>query len=90
MPQRRMNQNVIEQLVAERVATSLAQHEENRANAAGAGAAGPARAGASGPAKAAGPAGGVAGGNVTPDVRGCTYKRFLNCNPYTFSGTEGV
>ncbi|GKB99763.1 hypothetical protein Tco_0985900, partial [Tanacetum coccineum] len=72
----------------ERVATALAQHEANRANAAGAD--GPAGAGASGPAEAAGLAGGVAGGNVAPEVRGCTYKSFLNCNPYTFSGTKGV
>ncbi|GJX48746.1 hypothetical protein Tco_0273936 [Tanacetum coccineum] len=41
-------------------------------------------------AGAARPAGGVIRGNTAPDVRGCTYKNFLNCNPHTFSGTEGA
>ncbi|GJS41613.1 putative ribonuclease H-like domain-containing protein [Tanacetum coccineum] len=41
-------------------------------------------------AGAIGPARGIAGGNATPEVHGSTYQSFLNCNPYTFSRTEGV
>ncbi|GKD08817.1 hypothetical protein Tco_1188502 [Tanacetum coccineum] len=74
---RRMNQTVIEQLIAERVATSLVKHEANRANVAG------------GP-EATRPVGGVVGRNIAPEVRNCTYKNFMNCNPHTFSGTEGA
>ncbi|GKB32180.1 hypothetical protein Tco_0871581 [Tanacetum coccineum] len=84
MPPRRINQAAIERLVADRVAAAIVEHEENRVNAVGVGAAGPAGAGV------AEPFGGVAGGNAALKARGCTYKRFLNCNPYTFSGTEGA
>nr|GEV04610.1 hypothetical protein [Tanacetum cinerariifolium] len=31
---------------------------------------------------------GVVGRNVAPEVRKCTYKSFLNCNPHIFSGIE--
>nr|GEU64765.1 hypothetical protein [Tanacetum cinerariifolium] len=74
MPPRRMNQDAIEQLVAEHVATTLAQHEENRVNA----------------ARATRPARGVVGGNVAREVHGCTYQSFLNYNTHTFSETKGV
>ncbi|GKE41608.1 hypothetical protein Tco_1468892 [Tanacetum coccineum] len=61
-------------------------------------AAGPARAVGPARARAAGPAGvggasqarGIARGNVTLEICRCFYKTFLNCNPHTFSGTEGV
>ncbi|GJZ32928.1 putative reverse transcriptase domain-containing protein [Tanacetum coccineum] len=33
---------------------------------------------------------GNAGGVVAPEVRGCSYKTFLNCKPHSFNGTEGV
>ncbi|GJX60467.1 putative reverse transcriptase domain-containing protein [Tanacetum coccineum] len=29
-------------------------------------------------------------GDIAPEVRGCSYKTFLNCKPYSFNGTEGV
>ncbi|GJT74914.1 hypothetical protein Tco_1041639 [Tanacetum coccineum] len=55
------------------------------------------RAGDAGPAVAGGNArgarenaGGNTRGNVAPEVRGCTYKKKLGCNPLTFGGTEGV
>nr|GEW11334.1 hypothetical protein [Tanacetum cinerariifolium] len=54
MPPKRMNQNVINRLVVDRVATAIAEYEANRANAAGVAAGGP------GPAVV----GGIAGGNV--------------------------
>ncbi|GJT68457.1 integrase, catalytic region, zinc finger, CCHC-type containing protein [Tanacetum coccineum] len=65
-------------------------HEANLVSAAGG--VGPAEAGGAGPigAGGAGPAGNVVGGNVAPEVCGCTYETFLNCNPHTFSGTEGA
>ncbi|GKE23022.1 hypothetical protein Tco_1434534, partial [Tanacetum coccineum] len=36
---------------------------------------------------------GGSGGNagyIAPEVRGCSYKTFLNCKPHSFNGTEGV
>ncbi|GJX15077.1 hypothetical protein Tco_0206835 [Tanacetum coccineum] len=94
MSPRRMNQAAIKQIVVDRMPTVIAEHEAYRANAAGAGAAGPARARAAGPTRAGagtdGPAGGVAEANVAFEVHGCTYKSFLNCNPHIFSGTKGV
>ncbi|GJT61353.1 hypothetical protein Tco_1004886 [Tanacetum coccineum] len=33
---------------------------------------------------------GNAGGIVAPEGRGCSYKTFLNCKPYSFNGTKGV
>ncbi|GKA08386.1 reverse transcriptase domain-containing protein, partial [Tanacetum coccineum] len=96
----------VEQLIADRVteaeAASLAQHEANIANVAGAGgnaggsAGGNAEGNAGGNAEgnargtARGNDGGNARGNVAPEVRGCTYKTFLACNPYTFSGSKGI
>ncbi|GJY92142.1 putative reverse transcriptase domain-containing protein [Tanacetum coccineum] len=77
MPPRKMTQAAIEQLIAERVAATLAEHEANRAKIARG-------------SEATGPAGGVAGRNTTLEIHSCTYKNFLNCNPHTFSGTEGV
>nr|GEV98734.1 putative reverse transcriptase domain-containing protein [Tanacetum cinerariifolium] len=43
----------------------------------------------SGP-EATGPAGGVVGRNIAPEVCSCTYKNFPNCNPHTFNGTDGA
>ncbi|GJY79947.1 hypothetical protein Tco_0492698 [Tanacetum coccineum] len=65
-------------------------YEANRANAAGAEGVGLAGARGARPAGAGGaePAGGNAGGNFTPEVCGCSYKTFLNCNPHTFNGTK--
>ncbi|GKB50483.1 hypothetical protein Tco_0901236 [Tanacetum coccineum] len=82
---KRMNRNAIERLIADRVAAAIAEYEANWVNAAGG--AGPTEAGG---AECAGPAGNVAGGNVAPEVRGCSYKNFLNCIPHDFSGTKGV
>nr|GEX82977.1 hypothetical protein [Tanacetum cinerariifolium] len=78
----------------ERASQVLAKHEANRVNAveAGAGTVWLARARVAGPARvgAARPARGVVGGNVAPEVRGCTYKNFLNYNPHTVSETKGA
>ncbi|GKE04206.1 putative reverse transcriptase domain-containing protein [Tanacetum coccineum] len=89
LPPRRMRRNAIERLVADRVAEAINEYERNRANPARAGDAGPAVAG--GNARGAGEnARGNTRGNVAPEVRGCTYKKSLGCNPLTFGGTEGV
>ncbi|GKA99961.1 hypothetical protein Tco_0827955 [Tanacetum coccineum] len=55
-------------------AEAIAEYERNRTN--------PENAGGSGPANA--------GGVVAPDVHGCSYKTFKNCQPHLFNGTEGV
>nr|GEV04726.1 retrotransposable element Tf2 [Tanacetum cinerariifolium] len=71
MPPKRMNQNAIEKLIAEHVATTVVKHKVNRVNAAGASR----QVGA----EAAGPAGGIIGGKAAPEVRGCTYKKGQVC-----------
>nr|GEX20045.1 hypothetical protein [Tanacetum cinerariifolium] len=51
------------------------------------------RAGGAGPVVVGGNAGGVGGnarGVIEPKARGCTYKTFLGCNPFTFNGMEGA
>ncbi|GKC70876.1 retrotransposable element Tf2, partial [Tanacetum coccineum] len=56
------------------VPEAIAEYERNRTN--------PENAGGSGPANA--------GGVVAPDVHGCSYKTFKNCQPHLFNETEGV
>ncbi|GJS54764.1 putative reverse transcriptase domain-containing protein [Tanacetum coccineum] len=89
MPPRRINRSVVEQLIVDRVievvAAALAQHEANRDNGAGVG-----NAEGNDGGNAGGNAGGNVGGNVALEVRGCTYKTFLACNPHTFSGSKGI
>ncbi|GJX79064.1 putative reverse transcriptase domain-containing protein [Tanacetum coccineum] len=46
-------------------------------------------AGAGGP-NIAGPTVGVVAMNAVPEVRGCSYKEFMNCEPKNFKGTEGA
>ncbi|GKF34210.1 hypothetical protein Tco_0107410, partial [Tanacetum coccineum] len=84
------------------VAAALTQHEANRANNAGGNVGGNVGGNAGGGnargagRNAGGNARGVidnvggAGGNIALEVRGCTYKTFLACNPHTFSGSEGI
>ncbi|GJU83816.1 retrotransposon protein, putative, ty3-gypsy subclass [Tanacetum coccineum] len=50
--------------------------------------AGPA-AGAGGP-NVAGPTVGAVAMNVVPEVRGCSYKEFMSCQPTYFKGTKGA
>ncbi|GKG40182.1 hypothetical protein Tco_0466959, partial [Tanacetum coccineum] len=33
---------------------------------------------------------GNAGGYIAPEVRGCSYKTFLNCKPHSFNRTKKV
>ncbi|GJR71987.1 putative reverse transcriptase domain-containing protein [Tanacetum coccineum] len=78
MPPRRLRRRAVERLVANRVAEAIAEYERNRTNLEGDNAGG------------AGGAGGNAGGVIAPEVRGCSYKTFLNCKHHSFNGTEGV
>ncbi|GKD81787.1 hypothetical protein Tco_1348626 [Tanacetum coccineum] len=81
MPPRRLRQRAVERLVANRVAEAIAKYERNRANPGGAGE-------NAGGAEGAGT--GNARGNIAPEVRGCSYKTFLNCKTHSFNRTEGV
>ncbi|GKB26581.1 hypothetical protein Tco_0865982 [Tanacetum coccineum] len=74
MPPRRLKRRGVERMVQKWVAKAIAEYERNRTN--------PENAGGSGPANA--------GGVVAPDVHGCSYKTFRNCQPHSFNGTEGV
>ncbi|GJT47800.1 hypothetical protein Tco_0973957 [Tanacetum coccineum] len=58
----------------ERVAKAITEYKRNRAN----------------PEGARGAGAGNAGGGIAPEVRGCSYKTFLNYKPHSFNGTEGV
>ncbi|GJV25041.1 hypothetical protein Tco_1377736 [Tanacetum coccineum] len=57
-----------------RVDEAITEYKRNRANPEGARGAGV----------------GNDGGGIAPEVRGCSYKTFLNCKPHSFNGTEGV
>ncbi|GKC48653.1 putative reverse transcriptase domain-containing protein [Tanacetum coccineum] len=78
---------------AAEVARDAAATETTRATttadgAGGSNNAGPA-AGARGPI-VEGPTVGVVAMNVVPEVRGCSYKEFMSCQPTNFKGTEGA
>ncbi|GJW02576.1 hypothetical protein Tco_1561432 [Tanacetum coccineum] len=60
---------------------AIAKYERNRANLEGAGGAGE---------NVRGAGTGNAGGNIVPEVHGCSYKTFLNYKPHSFKGTKGV
>nr|GEW62356.1 reverse transcriptase domain-containing protein [Tanacetum cinerariifolium] len=77
---------LVERLVANRVAEAFAEYERNRFNpeiTRGADRTG-------GADKDGGAGAAEAGGVIAPEVRGCSYKTFLNCKPHSFNGTEGV
>ncbi|GJZ56341.1 putative reverse transcriptase domain-containing protein [Tanacetum coccineum] len=78
---------------AAKVARAVAAAETTRvaATAGGVGGSnntGPA-AGAGGP-NVAGPTVGAVAMNVVPEVRGCSYTKFMKCEPTKFKGTEGA
>ncbi|GJV31508.1 hypothetical protein Tco_1391908 [Tanacetum coccineum] len=76
MPPKRngMSAAAIEQLINQRVADALLTHEANRNKDNGNG------------------SHDLGGGNRRSlhNVRGCTYKEFLNCQPLNFKGTKGA
>ncbi|GKD99207.1 hypothetical protein Tco_1383104 [Tanacetum coccineum] len=59
---------------AKRIAKAIAEYKRNQTN--------PENAGGSGPTNV--------GGVVAPDMHGCSYKTFRNCQPHSFNRTEGV
>ncbi|GKC46805.1 hypothetical protein Tco_1064527 [Tanacetum coccineum] len=91
LPPRRLRRRVVERLVANRVAEAIAKYERNRTNPEGARGARENTGGTGGNARGAGGfEAGNAEGIVAPEGRGCSYKTFLNCKPYSFNGTEGL
>nr|GFA81755.1 hypothetical protein [Tanacetum cinerariifolium] len=74
MPPRRLKRRAVERMVQKQVAEAITGYKRNKTN--------PENAEGSGPANA--------GGVVAPDVHGCSYKIFGNCQPHSFNGPEGV
>ncbi|GJX34913.1 putative reverse transcriptase domain-containing protein [Tanacetum coccineum] len=72
----------------EATATKTTRAAATAGGAGGSNNAGPA-AGAGGP-NVAGPTVGAVALNAVPEVRGCSYKEFMNCEPTNFKGTEGA
>ncbi|GKG49327.1 hypothetical protein Tco_0515779, partial [Tanacetum coccineum] len=71
-----MTAATVEQLIEARVSTALANHEtlQNSTHGYGDGSHNS----------------GTGTRGITRTLRKCTYKDFLNCQPLTFKGTEGV
>ncbi|GJR06717.1 putative reverse transcriptase domain-containing protein [Tanacetum coccineum] len=74
LPPRRFKKKSVKRIVEKRVAKAIEEYEKTRADSNNTGGSGSAN----------------TGGTVAPDVQGCSYKRFINGKPYSFSGTEGV
>ncbi|GJY81329.1 hypothetical protein Tco_0494080 [Tanacetum coccineum] len=69
-----MSEAAINKLVAQRVVDALAEYKANRNNKNGNGS----------------HDSGSGGGRTTHTAPVCTYKKFLNCQPLKFKGTEGA
>ncbi|KAK1427869.1 hypothetical protein QVD17_16567 [Tagetes erecta] len=82
-----MSPAAIEQLIAQRVASALAQYEANRNGNGGSGSGTGDGAGGSG---TRGNPNGNGSGDTGHTQKGCSYKTFMSCNPRTFNGTEGA
>ncbi|GJZ68948.1 hypothetical protein Tco_0632498 [Tanacetum coccineum] len=78
MPPRAMTQAVIEKLVFDRIAASLAQDRATRGKTNGAGEPG------------GNIVGNVGGQGRAPTARECTYSSFMKCNPTSFHDNEGA
>ncbi|GJS41218.1 putative reverse transcriptase domain-containing protein [Tanacetum coccineum] len=74
MPHRILKKKSIKRLVEKHVAKAIKEYEKTRADSNNAGGSGSVN----------------TGGTVAPDMQGCSYKTFMNCNPHSFNGTEGV
>ncbi|GJW38185.1 putative reverse transcriptase domain-containing protein [Tanacetum coccineum] len=74
MPPRRFKKKSIKRVVEKRVAKAIEEYEKRRADSNNTGGSGSTN----------------TRGTVAPDVHGCSYKTFMNGQPYSFSGTEGV
>nr|GEZ87200.1 hypothetical protein [Tanacetum cinerariifolium] len=76
MSPRILRQRAVERLLANRVAEAIAEYERSITNTKN--------------ARGAGNVRGAGNARRAPKVRGCSYKTFMNCKPYSFNGTEGV
>nr|GEX80340.1 putative reverse transcriptase domain-containing protein [Tanacetum cinerariifolium] len=74
MPPKRLRKKSVKRLVKRRVAKAIKEYEKTRADSSNAG----------------GSASADSGGIVAPEVKGCSYKTFMNCKPHSFNETEGV
>ncbi|GJU75766.1 putative reverse transcriptase domain-containing protein [Tanacetum coccineum] len=74
MPPRRFKKKSVRKIVERRVAKAIEKYEKTRADSNNRGGSGSIN----------------TGGNVVPEIHGCSYKTFMNCKPHSFKGTEGV
>nr|GEX53574.1 putative reverse transcriptase domain-containing protein [Tanacetum cinerariifolium] len=74
MPPKRLRNKSVKRLVERRIAKAIEEYEKTRTDSSYAGGSGSAD----------------TGGIVLPEVKGCSYKTFMNCKPHSFNGTEGV
>nr|GEX19493.1 hypothetical protein [Tanacetum cinerariifolium] len=74
MPPKRLRKKSVKRLVERRVTKAIEEYEKTRTDSSNAGGSGSAD----------------TEGIVAPEVKGCSYKTFMNCKPHSFSGTEGV
>ncbi|GJT61352.1 hypothetical protein Tco_1004885 [Tanacetum coccineum] len=92
LPPRRLRRRARKYLIFKRVAEAMGQDRRNlEPTTEGARGARENTGGTGGNARGAGGfEAGNAEGIVAPEGRGCSYKTFLNCKPYSFNGTEGL
>ncbi|GJX55161.1 putative reverse transcriptase domain-containing protein [Tanacetum coccineum] len=74
MPPRKVKKKYVKRLVEKRVAKAIEEYEKTKADSNNVDGSGSAN----------------TGGTIAPDVQGCSYKKFMNCKPHSFNGTEGV
>nr|GEU87029.1 hypothetical protein [Tanacetum cinerariifolium] len=69
-----MKRNFVKKMVKKQIAKAIEEYENTRANSGNAGGSRPTN----------------IGGIVASNVKGCSYKTFINCKPHPFNGTKGV
>nr|GFD18288.1 hypothetical protein [Tanacetum cinerariifolium] len=74
MPPKRLRKKSVKRLVERRMAKAIEEYEKTRTDSNDAGGSGSTD----------------TGGIVALEVKGCSYKTFINCKPHSFNGTEGV
>nr|GEV48782.1 hypothetical protein [Tanacetum cinerariifolium] len=71
---KRLSKKSVKRLVERRVAKAIEEYKKTRADSSNAG----------------GSRSADAGGIVAPEVKGCSYKTFINRKPHSFNGAEGI
>ncbi|GJS35811.1 putative reverse transcriptase domain-containing protein [Tanacetum coccineum] len=74
MPPKRFKKKSVRKIVEKRVAKAIEKYEKTRADSNNTGGFGSTN----------------TGGTVVPKMHGCSYKTFMNGEPHSFKGTEGV